>query len=156
MKKEIIPYTRNIAYYETDQMGIVHHSNYIRWFEEARIDFLEKIGLPYSKMEEAGILIPVLSAACEYKYAMRFGQRFQITLRIVSFTGVKFLVLYEVTDADTGKLHATGKSAHCFVTNDMVPIRMKKEHPDIYRSLMEYVQPLQDEITGLDKSSRMH
>lgn len=140
--KKITPYTRNIAYYETDQMGIVHHSNYIRWFEEARIDFLEKIGLPYSKMEEEGILIPVLSAACEYKYAMRFGQRFQITLRIVSFTGVKFHVLYEVTDADTGKLHATGESGHCFVTNDMLPIRMKKEHPDIYRILMEYVQPL--------------
>lgn len=135
------PYTRNIAYYETDQMGIVHHSNYIRWFEEARIDFLEKIGLPYSKMEEEGILIPVLSAACEYKYAMRFGQRFQITLHIVSFTGVKFCVLYEVTDADTGKLHATGKSSHCFVTNAMIPIRMKKEYPDIYQSLMGYVQP---------------
>ena len=42
MKKEIIPYTRKVAYYETDQMGIVHHSNYIRWFEEARIDFLSQ------------------------------------------------------------------------------------------------------------------
>lgn len=141
MKKEITPYTRKVAYYETDQMGIVHHSNYIRWFEEARIEFLEKIGLPYSKMEEEGILIPVLSAACEYKYAMHFGQRFQITLRIVSFSGVKFRVLYEVTDADTGKLHATGESSHCFVTKAMMPIRMKKEHPDIYERLMEYVQP---------------
>ena len=141
MKKEIIPYTRKVAYYETDQMGIVHHSNYIRWFEEARIDFLSQIGLPYSKMEEEGIMIPVLAAACEYKYAMRFGQRFQITLRIVSFTGVKFRVLYEVNDEDTGKLHATGESGHCFVTNTMIPIRMKKEYPDIYRRLMEYVQP---------------
>lgn len=145
MKKEITPYTRKVAYYETDQMGIVHHSNYIRWFEEARIDFLSQIGLPYSKMEEEGIMIPVLSAACEYKNAMRFGQRFQITLRIVSFSGVKFCVLYEVTDADTGKLHATGESGHCFVTNAMIPIRMKKEHPDIYANLMEYVQPEQNE-----------
>ena len=141
MKKEIIQYTRKVAYYETDKMGIVHHSNYIRWFEEARIDFLSQIGLPYSKMEEEGIMIPVLSAACEYKYAMRFGQRFQITLRFVSFTGVKFRVLYEVNDEDTGKLHATGESGHCFVTNTMIPIRMKKEYPDIYRRLMEYVQP---------------
>lgn len=50
--RKITPYIRNVAYYETDQMGIVHHSNYIRWFEEARIDFLAQIGLPYSKMEE--------------------------------------------------------------------------------------------------------
>lgn len=137
--QRIIPYMRNIAYYETDQMGIVHHSNYIRWFEEARIDFLEKIGLPYSKMEEEGIMIPVLSAFCEYKYAMRFGQRFQVTLRLTSFTGVKFRVLYEVVDPDTGRLHALGESTHCFVTGDMVPVRMKKEHPDVYEILMQYV-----------------
>lgn len=142
--KKITPYTRKIAYYETDQMGIVHHSNYIRWFEEARIDFLSQIGLPYNKMEEEGILIPVLSVSCEYKYAMRFGQRFRITLRISSFTGVKFHVLYEVTDEDTGKLHAMGESSHCFATNDMIPIRMKKEHPDIYQSLMKYVEREQD------------
>lgn len=138
--KDIIPYTRKVAYYETDQMAIVHHSNYIRWFEEARIDFLAQIGLPYSRMEEEGILIPVLGASCEYKYAMRFGQSFQITLRLTGFTGVKFHVKYEVRDPETGKLHATGESAHCFVTKDMVPLRMKKEHPDIYAGLMEYVE----------------
>lgn len=140
MGKEIVPYTRSVAYYETDQMAIVHHSNYIRWFEEARIDFLSQIGLPYSRMEEAGILIPVLSAFCEYKYAMRFGQRFQVRLRITRFTGVKFYVSYEVTDPETGKLHAVGESSHCFVDKTMTPIRMKKEYPDIYECFMEYVE----------------
>ena len=53
-------------------------------------------------------------------------------------------MLYEVADEDTGKLHATGESSHCFVTNDMIPIRMKKEHPDIYQSLMRYVEREQD------------
>lgn len=140
MKKAIVPYTRNVAYYETDQMAIVHHSNYIRWFEEARIDFLGQIGLPYSKMEEEGILIPVLSASCDYKCAMRFGQQFQIRMQITRFSGVKFYIQYEVTDPQTGRLHATGESSHCFVSKDMVPIRMKKEHPDIYESIMNYVE----------------
>ncbi len=140
MRKEIVPYSRSIAYYETDQMAIVHHSNYIRWFEEARIDFLSQIGLPYGRMEESGILIPVLSASCEYKYAMRFGQRFQIKLRITRFTGVKFYVSYEVTDPETGKLHAVGESSHCFVDKNMTPVRMKKEYPDIYKCFMEYVE----------------
>lgn len=139
MEKEIIPYTREVAYYETDQMAVVHHSNYIRWFEEARIDFLSQIGLPYSKMEEEGILIPVLSAACQYKYAMRFGQKFRIKMQITGFTGVKFHIRYEVTDPETGKLHATGESSHCFVNKHMIPIRMKKEYPDIYKSIMDHV-----------------
>ena len=64
-------YTRKVYYYETDRMGIVHHSNYIRWFEESRIYFLEKAGFPYEKMEETGVMIPVLSAACEYKNAVK-------------------------------------------------------------------------------------
>ena len=140
MRKETIPYTRKVAYYETDQMAIVHHSNYIRWFEEARIDFLSQIGIPYSKMEEEGILIPVLSASCEYKFAMRFGEQFRIRLKLTRFTGVKFYVQYEVTDPETGKVHATGETSHCFVDKNMTPVRMKKEHPDIYERLMEYVE----------------
>ena len=44
-------YVRKVQYYETDRMGIVHHSNYIRWMEEARTDVLEQIGLPYDKIE---------------------------------------------------------------------------------------------------------
>lgn len=45
-------YTHKAQYYETDQMGIVHHSNYIRWFEEARVDFFEKIGCSYKDIED--------------------------------------------------------------------------------------------------------
>lgn len=45
----IRPYLHNAKYYETDQMGIIHHSNYIRWFEEARIDYMNQIGLTYKK-----------------------------------------------------------------------------------------------------------
>lgn len=41
------PYQHKVQYYETDQMGIVHHSNYIRWFEEARTDYMEKMGMGY-------------------------------------------------------------------------------------------------------------
>ena len=59
-----IPYLHKTQYYETDQMGVVHHSNYIRWFEEARTDLLERAGLGYNKMEKLGIAVPVLSASC--------------------------------------------------------------------------------------------
>ena len=57
-------YTHKVQYYETDQMAFVHHSNYIRWFEEARIDFMEKLGAPYDKMEQMGFISPVRTVNC--------------------------------------------------------------------------------------------
>ena len=54
-------YIHQAQYYETDQMGIIHHSNYIRWMEEARIAYMDELGFPYKKVEEAGIISPVLS-----------------------------------------------------------------------------------------------
>ena len=60
-------YIHKVQNYETDQMGIVHHSNYIRWFEEARTAYLEEAGAGYKGMEEAGIISPVVSVACRYQ-----------------------------------------------------------------------------------------
>ena len=58
------PYIRTVQYYETDKMGIVHHSNYIRWFEESRIDLMDQMEAGYKALEDSGILIPVLSVSC--------------------------------------------------------------------------------------------
>ena len=60
-------YEHKVQYYETDQMKIVHHSNYIRWFEEARTAWMEEGGFGYAKMEEAGIISPVLEVDAKYK-----------------------------------------------------------------------------------------
>ena len=60
-------YKHTINYYETDKMGITHHSNYIRFMEEARIHFLGASGWPYEKFEEEGVISPVLSVTCDYK-----------------------------------------------------------------------------------------
>ena len=58
---KIRPYEHHAKYYETDQMGIIHHSNYIKWMEEARIGFLDSIGLPFQSVEAMGIVSPVVS-----------------------------------------------------------------------------------------------
>ncbi|MBQ7065594.1 MAG: acyl-CoA thioesterase [Lachnospiraceae bacterium] len=140
VKKEIKPYERGVHYYETDQMGIVHHSNYIRWFEEARTDFLCQIGLPYDEIERKGIMVPVLGASCKYKKAICFGDNFLIHLKITFFNGVRFKVTYAVNDKETGELHATGETEHGFVNSNMVPIRMRKEYPDMYETMAAYVE----------------
>ena len=61
------PYEYKAQYYETDQMGIIHHSNYIRWLESARIDYLEQLGISYRGLEERGIVSPVVTVEGRYR-----------------------------------------------------------------------------------------
>jgi acyl-CoA thioester hydrolase len=136
----ITPYIREAKYYETDQMGIIHHSNYIRWFEEARMDFMEQMGFPYKKMEEYGILSPVLGVSCEYHAAVRFGEKVSITCRLCSFNGIKMKISYEIRNLETGELHTTGESSHCFVTKELKPLSLKKSLPEVYALFSEYVE----------------
>ena len=70
-----------VRYYETDQMGIVHHSNYIRYFECGRMAMLAEVGLPMNKIEEAGIMMPITAVDCKYKTPAKLGD----TLRVVTF-----------------------------------------------------------------------
>ncbi len=125
------PYTRRVYYYETDKMGIVHHSNYIRWLEEARVDLIEQAGLPFQYVEAEGLMTPVLSAECEYKLPFRFGDVFTVKAYIPDFGGARFSVIYEIIDSE-GIIHATGKTTHCFVDMNMRPARIKKTHPHVY------------------------
>lgn len=97
-------YIHQAQYYETDQMGIIHHSNYIRWMEEARIAYMDELGFPYKKVEEAGIISPVLSVQCDYKAMTYFGDRVCIDVKLSSFRGVKYEISYEMRDEKTGEL----------------------------------------------------
>lgn len=122
-----------VQYYETDQMQIVHHSNYIKWFEEARMHFLEEIGFGYSEMENEGIVIPVLSVQADYKSMVRFGESVVIEAKVTTFSGVKLVVSYEVTDVETGELRSTGYSKHAFLDKDTYrPISLKRKHKDLF------------------------
>ena len=133
-------YERKAHYYETDQMGIVHHSNYIRWFEEARIAYMEFIGLPYAAIEAKKILIPVLSASCDYKNYVRFDEWVNIVPRVTYFNGIRMTIEYDITRKDNAKICAVGKTTHCFTTPAMQPLSLKKadkEMYDIFSGLMQ-------------------
>lgn len=89
MNNNIFPYNRKANYYETDMMGVVHHSNYIRWFEEARIDLMEQAGFPYQAMEDIGVIIPVISVECQYKHFVTFDEEVTIIAKIAAFNGIR-------------------------------------------------------------------
>lgn len=131
-------YIHDVKYYETDKMGIVHHSNYIRWFEEARIDFLRKIGFPYDKIEETGFLSPVLGVNCKYKSSNKFGDKVSIETKVAYFNGIKLVFGYEITNLNTNKVTTVGESEHCFVTEDFKPVSLKKSYKELYDGLMKY------------------
>lgn len=136
---KINPFYRQALYYETDKMAVVHHSNYLRWLEEARLDFMEQIGLPYAQMEKDGIMIPVLSASCQYKYAVRFGDTVCIKMKMEDFNGLKFKISYKVTDKETGEIRLIAETAHFFVDEEFKPIRVKNVRPDIYNAFKNAV-----------------
>ena len=86
-----------MQYYETDKMGITHHSNYIRWMEEARIDFLRQIGWDYAKLESIGIISPVIAVNCKYKKSTTFEDVINIDVIVEEFKEVKLKLQYTMT-----------------------------------------------------------
>lgn len=135
---KIVPYEHNAKYYETDQMGIVHHSNYIRWMEEARMDLMKQMGLDYKQMEAMEIISPVLSVSCEYHSMVHFDDVVVIEPRIVKYNGIKLEVEYRMTDKETGELRTTGRSSHCFLNRSGRPISLKRSYPEIDTKFFEY------------------
>lgn len=123
-------FERKINYYETDRMGVVHHSNYIRYMEEARIDMLEKIGMPFEVLEKNNITIPVLGVNCNYKYHVTFGDTILINTYIKEYSGVRMTVGYNIEDKVTKKIILTGETKHCFTNKDLKPINLKKHNKE--------------------------
>lgn len=131
------PYKRKVNYYETDQMSIVHHSNYIRYFEEARIDFMNQIGCNVMWMETLGLIIPNIDAYAKYLVSLKFDEEFEVKVKAVDFTGVRMKFEYEIYRTSDNTLCATGHTSHCFVNTDYKPISVKKSHPEIYKKILD-------------------
>ena len=128
---KIRPYEHHAKYYETDQMGIIHHSNYIKWLEEARMDLMDQIGLSYKQMEEMEIISPVLSVSVQYVSMVHFDDVVVITPKLIKYNGVKMELEYTITDKETGELRTTAYSSHCFLNRSGKPISLKRSYPEI-------------------------
>lgn len=96
-------YIHRVNYYETDKMGITHHSNYIRFMEEARMNFLSEIGYPMIRLEKEGITSPVVSVNCEYKHTTTYSDEIEIEVALEKYTGVKLFLSYTMRNSNTGE-----------------------------------------------------
>ena len=127
-------YKRIINYYETDRMGVVHHSNYIRFIEKARCRWLEELDIPMEWMEAEGITIPTLEVNIKYKHHVTSGDVIIITPKIAEFNGVRMTVEYDVIDERSGKHIIETWTKHCFTDRNLRPINVKKKSEKIYNA----------------------
>lgn len=131
-------YCRKVNYHETDKMSIVYHGNYIKFFDEARLDWMEQAGLPYVEVEQDGLIIPVVDVYAKYYKSLKFNDEFEVEVSMKSFSGVKIEYEYKLYIKATGELSAEGASCHCFLTGaDEFPINVKKRYPEIYEKLRD-------------------
>lgn len=123
-------YIHKVHYYETDKMGITHHSNYIRFMEEARMSFLTEIGYPMTRFEAEDITSPVVFVNCTYKHSTTYGDEIEIDVKMIEYTGVKLTFEYTMRTKADRRLVAVATSTHCFIDRNGRPIVVKKYFPD--------------------------
>ena len=133
-------YIRKVQYHETDKMGITHHSNYVKWMEEARIDFLDQLGYGYARLEQEGVSSPVTGIEGRYKRPTTFGDTVSIQVRVEEFKGVRLTIHYLMTNLETEETVFEGTSQHCFVNHEGKPVILKKQVPAFAQLLQELVE----------------
>lgn len=132
----MITYKHTVQYYETDKMGIVHHSNYIRWMEEARVFYLKEIGQDFDKLEAKGVVSPVAAVNVKYSVATRFPEDIFIETSVEEFNGIRLSFKYVMKNT-SGKTVCKGHSEHCFLNAESKVLRVEKELPELYAALKE-------------------
>lgn len=121
-----------VRYYETDAMGIVHHSNYLRWFEMGRTEYLRSVGMPYRKWEEDGIASPVIGIRCTYRHPARYDDEIELHTWVQDYCNTRLVMAYEVRCQN--QLLCSGESEHAFVWQDR-PVAPKRSIPALHELL---------------------
>ena len=119
-------YSHLVQYYETDKMGITHHSNYIRFMEEARLDFFKNLGYDYLEFEKMGVFSPVVGLNnIRYKKPSTVNDVIDIEVSIKSMNAITFVVSYVMKIKDV--IIFTGESEHCLVSKEgkILPLNNK-------------------------------
>lgn len=115
-KDKIYNYYHKVSYHETDAMRIVHHSNYIKWMEDARLAYFDAVGLSYIELEEHGFASPVLGIEAKYKRPTAYGDTVRVETVMDTYNGLRFKFTYRMYVED--KLISETASEHCFTSLD--------------------------------------
>lgn len=144
-----------VRYQETDQMGVVYHTNYLNWFEIARTELIRELGMPYRIIERRGLLLPVTEVELKYSQPARYDDLITIHTRIIDYSHIRIQFIYEIRrylqeqgdrpeDAAEetglpleGDLLVTGMTKHVWLNTSWKPVRIDKEAPDLYKLIQD-------------------
>ena len=111
MKEKIVEH--RVYYYDTDKMGVVYHSNYLKWMEVARTEFFRDT-LPYSRLEEMGVMLPVKTLNIEYFNSVKYDELIKIKIKLLEFSKIKIKFFYEIYDENFTQLKAKAETVNTF------------------------------------------
>ena len=124
-----------VPFADTDRMGIVYHTNYIKYFEVGRTEYLREIGYPYIQLEEDGIWLPVASVYCEYKSPAKYDDLLTVNTWVGEFKSATIIMAYEVYRKETDELLVRGETKHPITDDKLKPIRLRNVKPELYDKL---------------------
>ncbi|MGC5324278.1 acyl-CoA thioesterase [Brevibacillus sp. SYSU BS000544] len=124
-----------VRYAETDQMGVVYHTNYLNWFEIGRTELIRQLGFSYRSLEEQGVLLPVTDASISFKSPARYDDLVEVRVTISELTPLRLHFKYEIYRAEDETLLVFGQTHHVFTNAALRPIRLQKNNPEVYLCL---------------------
>ena len=134
-------YTRQVYYYETDKMGVVHHTNYLRWLEEARTNYFKEHDLAYEVTESYGLVSPVTDVDLKFKHPAKFGDSFIVRLSMIKYTGVRFRITYTIVNQNEEVL-VEGETGHAIINAEThKPAPMNRTLPQKHEQMKALVEP---------------
>ncbi|MDD4870319.1 MAG: thioesterase family protein [Kiritimatiellae bacterium] len=116
MEKRIFRHSVRVPYAHVDQMGFVYYANYFVYFEMARAELLREAGMPYTDMEKRGVMLPVVTANCEYKKPAHFDDLLNIETRCTAINGTRLRIEYVITRGDN--VIVTGYTEHICMSSE--------------------------------------
>lgn len=123
-----------VRYAETDQMGVVYHSNHLIWFEVGRVEFMRQMGLSYRDMErDDGLYIAVAEAKCRYRAPVYYDEEVVVRTRLKTVRDSVIIFSYELARADTGALLAEGETTHVVTNSKMKIASLPKKYLAVFR-----------------------
>lgn len=126
-----------VRYAETDQMGVVHHANYLVWMEIGRTNLIKDLGFSYAQLEKEGILAPVIDVQISYKKPCKYGETVQIQTWIEDYNGLKVVYGYKIFK-ESGELAVTGTTTHvCVKKENFKPVSIRKTHPEWHEAYLK-------------------
>ncbi len=121
-----------VRYQETDQMGIVHHSVYPIWFECGRTDYIKSMGMSYGQMEKNGVMLPLLSMRCQYRYPSYYEDEITVQSKMQSLTPTRITFHYDIYRKGHDKPVVQGETEHVWTDDGMRPVNLKKFRPRLF------------------------